>query len=152
MKLIHTGDLHLGKRVHEQLMLEEQSAALDFIAGLAEREHADAVAIAGDIYDRSVPPVEAARLFDDFITRLSEAGTAVIAVITIPPSGWGMPGGCSAAATYSSPAITAAACPSCPSAALTYICCLSYARRRRERRWAAYSPIMIRRCAPCSDR
>ncbi len=80
MKLIHTGDLHLGKRVHEQLMLEEQSAALDFIAGLAEREHADAVAIAGDIYDRSVPPVEAARLFDDFITRLSEAGTAVIAV------------------------------------------------------------------------
>ena len=80
MKFIHTGDLHLGKRVHEQSMLEEQRGALSFIASEAETRGADAVVVSGDIYDRSVPPVEAVELFDDFITRLESAGVAVIAI------------------------------------------------------------------------
>ncbi len=80
MKFIHTGDLHLGKRVHEQSMLEEQRAALEFIVSAAVSRHADAVVISGDIYDRSVPPAEAVELFDDFMTGLESAGIAVIAI------------------------------------------------------------------------
>lgn len=80
MKFIHTGDLHLGKRVHEQSMLEEQRGALEFIISAAADEHAEAVVISGDIYDRSVPPAEAVELFDDFITGLERAGITVIAI------------------------------------------------------------------------
>lgn len=80
MRFIHTGDLHLGKRVHEQSMLDEQREALAFITDTAKREKADALVIAGDVYDRSVPPVEAVELFDDFITELESAGIAVVAV------------------------------------------------------------------------
>lgn len=80
MRFIHTGDLHLGKRVHEQSMLDEQREALAFITDTAKRESADALVIAGDVYDRSVPPVEAVELFDDFITELESAGIAVVAV------------------------------------------------------------------------
>lgn len=71
MKLFHLSDLHLGKRVCEQSLKEDQEDILDQIVRLAESEKPDAVMIAGDIYDRSLPSEEAVSMFDDFLYRLS---------------------------------------------------------------------------------
>lgn len=71
MKLFHLSDLHLGKRIHERSLIEDQRYILDRILELADAEKPDAVMIAGDIYDRSVPPEEAVSLLDDFLFRLS---------------------------------------------------------------------------------
>ena len=70
MKFIHLSDLHLGKRVHEFSMHEEQKAILDQILTIIDSEKPDGVLIAGDIYDKSVPPAEAVMLFDDFLVNL----------------------------------------------------------------------------------
>ena len=72
MKLIHLSDLHLGKRVNDFSMLEEQEAILAQILEIAEGEAPDAILIAGDVYDKSVPTAEAVHLFDGFLARLSE--------------------------------------------------------------------------------
>ena len=71
MKLIHLSDLHLGKRVNEYSMLEDQEYILKKILGVIDEEKPDAVIIAGDVYDKSVPSAEAVRLFDDFLVSLS---------------------------------------------------------------------------------
>lgn len=70
MKFIHTGDLHLGKTVNDFSMLEEQKAILQQIIECAREERADAVVLAGDIYDRAIPPAEAVTLLNDFLTEL----------------------------------------------------------------------------------
>lgn len=72
MKIIHISDLHLGKRVNEFSMLEEQKYILQQVLDTVQNEAADAVLIAGDIYDKPVPPAEAVVLFDTFLTRLSQ--------------------------------------------------------------------------------
>ncbi len=72
MKLIHLGDLHLGKNVNEFSMIEDQRYILNEILELIERESIDAVLMAGDIFDRSVPSEEAVKLFDSFLTALAE--------------------------------------------------------------------------------
>ena len=72
MKFIHISDLHLGKRVNEFSMLEEQKYILQQVLDTVQNEAADAVLIAGDIYDKPVPPAEAVVLFDTFLTRLSQ--------------------------------------------------------------------------------
>lgn len=72
MKLIHLSDLHLGKRVNGFPMLEDQAFILRQIREIAAREAPDALLIAGDIYDKPVPPAEAVELFDDFLFALSE--------------------------------------------------------------------------------
>lgn len=72
MKLIHLSDLHLGKRVNEYSMLEDQSFILKKILGIIDIENPDAVIIAGDIYDKSIPSAEAVSLFDDFIFSLAQ--------------------------------------------------------------------------------
>lgn len=72
MRLIHLSDLHIGKRVNEVSMLEEQEHILTQILRIIDGEKADAVLIAGDVYDKSVPPAEAVTLFDDFLCRLAE--------------------------------------------------------------------------------
>lgn len=72
MKLIHISDLHLGKRVNEFSMLEDQKDILNKILKIVDEEEPQAVLIAGDIYDKSIPTVEAIQLFDDFLCRLSE--------------------------------------------------------------------------------
>ncbi len=72
MRLIHLSDLHIGKRVNEVSMLEEQEYILTQILRIIDGEKADAVLIAGDVYDKSVPPAEAVTLFDDFLCRLAE--------------------------------------------------------------------------------
>lgn len=71
MKLLHLSDLHLGKRVKEYSMLEEQDYILKKILSIVDEEAPEAVLIAGDVYDKSTPGTEAVRLFDDFLTRLS---------------------------------------------------------------------------------
>ena len=70
MKLFHLSDLHLGKRVNGFSMLEDQKNILDQILELADSEHPDAVMIAGDVYDKSIPSVEAVNLMDDFLVEL----------------------------------------------------------------------------------
>ena len=67
MKLFHLSDLHLGKRVNEFSMLPDQAHILEQILQLAAAEQPTAVLIAGDIYDKTVPPAEAVQLFDDFL-------------------------------------------------------------------------------------
>ena len=70
MKFIHLSDLHLGKRVNEFSMLEDQAYILGEILKAVRRLEPDAVLIAGDIYDKSVPSAEAVRLFDEFLSSL----------------------------------------------------------------------------------
>ena len=80
MKLIHLSDLHLGKRVNEYSMLEDQRYILEQILGIVEEEAPEAVLLAGDIYDKSVPPAEAVTLFDQVLTRLCESGRKVLII------------------------------------------------------------------------
>lgn len=74
MKIVHLSDLHIGKRVFAFSMLEDQQYILNQILSLisAMQPVPDAVVIAGDVYDKSVPSVEAVQLFDAFLVRLSE--------------------------------------------------------------------------------
>lgn len=71
MKFIHISDLHIGRRVHEKSLLEEQKHILDQICGIVRAHQPDAVLIAGDVYDKAAPSGEAVLLFDDFLTSLS---------------------------------------------------------------------------------
>lgn len=80
MKFLHTGDLHIGKKLFEASMLEDQAYILDQICRIALEEQVQAIVLAGDLYDRSVPPAEAVTLMDDFLTRLIQAGIPVIAI------------------------------------------------------------------------
>ncbi len=80
MKLIHLSDLHLGKRLGEISLLEDQIHILHEILGIVDEEKPDAVLIAGDVYDRSLPSVEAVSLFDDFLYRLAERNMRVYVI------------------------------------------------------------------------
>lgn len=71
MRFVHLSDLHLGKRVNEFSMLEDQAYILKKILKIIEEEKPHAVMIAGDVYDKSIPSVEAIDLFDDFLTTLA---------------------------------------------------------------------------------
>lgn len=72
MKLMHLSDLHLGKRLSEFSLLEDQAYILHQILQIAIQERPDAVIIAGDLYDKPVPPAEAVALLDDFLARLAK--------------------------------------------------------------------------------
>ena len=74
MKLIHLSDLHLGKRVNEFSMMEDQKYILKQILQRIDEEQPDGVILAGDIYDKPVPPAEAVELFDEFLVDLSRRG------------------------------------------------------------------------------
>lgn len=80
MKFIHLSDLHLGKRVNSYSMLEDQEYILNEIKAVITAESPDAVLIAGDVYDKPVPPAEAVRLFDDFLVQLSRLGLKVFVI------------------------------------------------------------------------
>lgn len=80
MKLLHLSDLHLGKRVNAFSMLEDQRYILEEILALAVDQRADGVLLAGDLYDKPVPPAEAVTLLDQFLTRLSRQGIPVFAI------------------------------------------------------------------------
>ena len=80
MKLIHLSDLHIGKRVNEVSMIEDQEYILLQILQIIDDEKADAVLIAGDVYDKSVPSAEAVTLFDDFLCRLAKRQLPVLII------------------------------------------------------------------------
>lgn len=74
MRLFHISDLHLGKRLRERSLLEDQEYILEQLLRLADTERPDAVLICGDVYDRSTPSEEAVRLLDRFLVALSGRG------------------------------------------------------------------------------
>lgn len=79
MRFIHTADLHLGKTLNGERLIELQSNVLDNLLKLVEETEAEAVVIAGDVYDRSVPSEEAVELFDRFVnTLVCEAGRKLL--------------------------------------------------------------------------
>ena len=80
LKVLHLSDLHLGKRLNGFSMLEDQEYILEQILRITYEEQPQAVIIAGDVYDKAVPPAEAVRLLDDFLVRLSETGAAVMMI------------------------------------------------------------------------
>lgn len=80
MKLLHLSDLHLGKRVNEFSLLDDQKYILTKIINIIDDEKPDGVLIAGDIYDKSVPSTEAVQLFDDFLFRLSKRNLIVFVI------------------------------------------------------------------------
>ena len=80
MKLIHLSDLHLGKRVNEFSMIEDQKYILNQILGIIDEEQPDGILLAGDLYDRPVPSAEAVQLLDSFLTRLAKRKIPVYAI------------------------------------------------------------------------
>lgn len=80
MKLFHLSDLHLGKRVNGFSMIEDQKYILKQILKYIEEEQPDGVLIAGDVYDKSVPSIEAVELLDEFLTRLMELHVATFII------------------------------------------------------------------------
>lgn len=80
MKLLHTADLHIGKKLFEKSLIEEQRHMLRQITDIAGEEQVDAVLIAGDVYDRAVPSTEAVALLDDFLTNLLAKQIAVFLI------------------------------------------------------------------------
>ncbi len=80
MRLLHTSDWHLGRSFHGASLLDEQADALDRIVELAVDNAVDLVVIAGDLYDRAIPPAEAVQLFTATLARLRRADIAVVAI------------------------------------------------------------------------
>jgi exonuclease SbcD len=77
MRLLHTADWHLGRAFHGEDLLGAQAAFVDFVVSAARDQQVDGVLIAGDLYDRALPPVDAVRLADEALTRLSEVAPVV---------------------------------------------------------------------------
>ncbi|MBQ8001196.1 MAG: exonuclease SbcCD subunit D [Ruminococcus sp.] len=80
MKLVHLSDLHIGKRVNEFSMIEDQQYILMQILGIIDEVEPQGVIIAGDVYDKPVPSAEAVQLFDDFLYRLSKRNLQVLII------------------------------------------------------------------------
>lgn len=80
MKLIHLSDLHIGRRLGDVSLLEDQDYILTQILHIIDAETPDALLIAGDIYDKSVPSAEAVTLFDDFLCRLAKRSLPVMII------------------------------------------------------------------------
>ncbi len=80
MKFIHLSDLHIGKKVNEFSMLEDQKYIFDKIISIIEQQKVDGVWIAGDIYDKSIPSREAVQVFDDFLTKIASKNIPVFVI------------------------------------------------------------------------
>jgi DNA repair protein SbcD/Mre11 len=78
MRLLHTSDWHLGRTLHGVDLLDHQAAYLDHLVELARASDVDAVVVAGDVYDRAIPPVEAVTLLSETLARLTEHATVVL--------------------------------------------------------------------------
>ena len=78
MRVLHTADWHLGRSFHGESLLDAQAAAVDHLVALALEARVDAVLMAGDLYDRALPPVDAVRLADEALRRLSEVCPVVV--------------------------------------------------------------------------
>ena len=80
MKILHLADLHLGKRVNEMSMIEDQKYILDQIITLIKEESVGIVLLCGDIYDKSIPTIEAIHLLDEFLDQLSKMAIKVLMI------------------------------------------------------------------------
>lgn len=80
MRLLHTSDWHLGRSLHRADLRAAQSAFLDHLVEVARAEKVDAVLVAGDVYDRAVPPVDAVELCEDALLRLHDTGAAIVLI------------------------------------------------------------------------
>src|SRR4051794_6292636 len=78
MRILHTADWHLGRSFHGESLLAVQAAAVDHVVQAARAEQVGAVVLAGDLYDRALPPVDAVRLANEALTRLSELCPVVV--------------------------------------------------------------------------
>ena len=78
MRFLHTADWHLGRSFHGESLLDAQAGAVDHVVVVAREAAVDAVVVAGDLYDRALPPVDAVRLADDALRRLSEVAPVVV--------------------------------------------------------------------------
>jgi len=81
MKILHTSDWHLGKRLENFSRLDEQIAVLDEICTIADKENIDAVLVAGDLFDTFNPPTEAVELFYRSLKKLSKNGSRPVIAI-----------------------------------------------------------------------
>ncbi|MGW2015229.1 exonuclease SbcCD subunit D [Streptomyces sp. NPDC001927] len=80
MRFLHTSDWHLGRSFHRVSLLDAQSAFLDHLVATVRARDVDAVLVAGDVYDRAVPPLSAVELFDTALHRLAEAGVPTVMI------------------------------------------------------------------------
>ena len=81
MRLLHTADWHLGRLFHGVSLVDDQAHLLDELVRLVAESAIDAVLIAGDVYDRAVPPPDAVTLFDAFLARVAgEQGVPVVVI------------------------------------------------------------------------
>lgn len=81
MKFFHLSDLHIGKQLHHYNLKKDQQVILKQVVDYAKEIHPDAIVIAGDVYDKSVPSAEAVTIFDQFLTELSELTPAIPVLI-----------------------------------------------------------------------
>lgn len=80
MRFFHLSDLHIGRQLHFYSLREDQEAVLEEIVRYAEELRPEAIVIAGDVYDKSVPSAEAVAVFDGFVRQLSEIGTEILVI------------------------------------------------------------------------
>ncbi|NBM19269.1 exonuclease SbcCD subunit D [Streptomyces sp. GC420] len=80
MRLLHTSDWHLGRSFHRAGLLDAQKAFIDHLVTVVREHEVDAVLVAGDVYDRAVPPLAAVELFDDALHRLAELGVPTVMI------------------------------------------------------------------------
>ena len=78
MRFIHTADWHLGKLFGQRHMTEDQAYVLEELLALCKDVHPNALIIAGDVYDRAIPPPEAVNLFNEILTQIAEQGIRVL--------------------------------------------------------------------------
>ncbi|MFG2565609.1 exonuclease SbcCD subunit D [Streptomyces sp. NPDC048567] len=80
MRILHTSDWHLGRSFHRVPLLDAQAAYLDHLVATVAAHEVDVVVVAGDVYDRAVPPLSAVQLFDDALHRLAAAGVPTVMI------------------------------------------------------------------------
>jgi exonuclease SbcD len=80
VRFLHTSDWHLGRSFHRVSLLDAQRAFLDHLVDTVREQHVDAVLVAGDVYDRAVPPLSAVELFDDVLHRLADLGVPAVMI------------------------------------------------------------------------
>ena len=78
MRILHTSDWHLGRSFHREGMLGHQAAYVDHLLEVVEAERVDLVVVAGDVYDRALPQVDAVRLADEAFARLAASRARVV--------------------------------------------------------------------------
>ncbi len=81
MRILHTSDWHLGRSFHGASLMREQEEVVDRVVELAGNHSVDLVVIAGDLYDRAIPPTDAVRLFDEALVRLHGTGAQIVAIV-----------------------------------------------------------------------